>query len=121
MTGKELLLNYPKTGKIVKDWYLNKMLDSLVDSDLPEEFKEFAKEMGIDDEKIGKLIDSAPRALFEVFDTEKVYITISLSKTSPVKFHYAINDDMNKFPYLTRSEAEAEAIVKAFEMAEVKI
>jgi hypothetical protein len=121
MTGEELLVKYPKTGKIVMDWFMQKMLESLKDSDLPKEFKEFASEMGLGEEKVGKLIDSAPRALFEIFDTQKVYITISLSKGVPVKFHYSINEDMDKTFYLTRSEAEKIGVEKAFEILEMKL
>jgi hypothetical protein len=118
MTGLELLTTYPKTGGVVKQWFLEKMLEGLKDENLPEDFKKYVREHDIDDDKIGKLIDSSPRALFDVFDDHKVYIDISCLND---KFLWGINDDMNNDVYKTRKDADRAAIIEAFKLINEKL
>jgi hypothetical protein len=35
MTGLELLEAYPKAGQVIKQWFLEQMLEGLKDKDLP--------------------------------------------------------------------------------------
>jgi hypothetical protein len=118
MNGLELLKEHPKTSIVVKQWYLDKLLESMKDDNLPEDFKKYAREAGIDDERIGAMIDSAPRGLFDVFDSHKVYVDISCLND---KFLWGINNDMNNAVYNTRLEADEAAIVEAFKLLEAKI
>jgi hypothetical protein len=118
MNGLELLKEHPKTSIVVKQWYLDKLLESMKDDNLPEDFKKYAREAGIDDERIGAMIDSAPRGLFDVFDGQKVYVDISCLND---KFLWGINNDMNNAVYNTRKDAESAAIVQAFKLLEEKL
>ncbi len=52
MKSLELMKIHPKAAIVVKQWMLEKLLDSLNDDTLPENFKDFVRENGIDDDKI---------------------------------------------------------------------
>ncbi len=102
---------------VTKD-YPNK---SLKDEELPENFKEYARQTTIDNDKIGKLIDVQPRGLFDVFDNNKVYIGITPNPlVGGMEFKYTISDDISgEAP--TRMEAEKIAVEKAFEILNNKL
>jgi hypothetical protein len=120
MTGLELLEKYDKTAIVIKQFYLNAMLESLKDEELPENFKEYARQTTIDNDKIGKLIDVQPRGLFDVFDTNKIYIGITPNiLIGGMEFKYTIDDISGEAP--TRIEAEKVAIEKAFEILNNKL
>ena len=74
MTGLELLEKYPLAKNVVKDWFMRTMLESFKDENVPEEFKQFMLEQGIEDDKVGKLIDVNVRILFDVFDENDIII-----------------------------------------------
>jgi hypothetical protein len=114
----ELLENHPKTATVIKQWLLDKLLESLKDDSLPEDFKQHVREQGMEDDKVAKIISSSPRALFDVFDGNKVYIDISCLND---KFLWGINDDMNDNVYETRKDADLAAIVEAFKLLEAKL
>jgi hypothetical protein len=118
----ETLQNYPEAAKVVNNYYLEIMLKSLNDDSLPENFKEFVREMGVDNDKIAKIIEGSPRALFDVFDENQIYIEISVSND---KFSYKIYPRDVKFLdviwYDTRKEVEKIAILDAFKLLNDKI
>jgi hypothetical protein len=118
----ETLQNYPEAAKVVNNYYLEIMLKSLNDDSLPENFKEFVREMGVDNDKIAKIIEGSPRALFDVFDENQIYIEISVSND---KFSYKIYPRDAKFLdviwYDTRKEVEKIAILDAFKLLNDKI
>lgn len=120
MTGLELLEKYDKAAIVIKQYYLNSMLESLKDDDLPENFKEYARQTTIDNDKIGKLIDVQPRGLFDVFDANKIYIGITPNPlVGGMEFKYTINDISGEAP--TRKEVEKIAVEKAFEILNSKL
>jgi hypothetical protein len=121
MTGLELLEKYDKAAIVIKQFYLNAMLESLKDEELPENFKEYARQTTIDNDKIGKLIDVQPRGLFDVFDNNKVYIGITPNfLIGGMEFKYTISEDVSgEAP--TRIEAEKAVIEKAFEILNNKL
>jgi hypothetical protein len=118
----EILENHPKCTIVVKQWFLDKMLESLNLESLPEDFKESVRSQGINNDKIAKMLDGSPRALFDVFDSHKVYVQISvdLRGTTPV-FRYCFGDIVESIDYSTRKEAETEAIIEAFKILEAKL
>lgn len=128
-TGLELLEKYPLTKKIVKDWFMKSMLESFKDESVPEEFKQFMLEQGIEDDKVGKLIDVNVRILFDVFDENDIIIYFMIfSSPEGVRFSAAIhtgNDEVKPNPigkqYNTRKEAEHAAVEAAFEILETKL
>ena len=116
MNGKELLETYPKAAEIVRKHFMDKLLESLNDADLPDDFKEFARSQEIDNDKVGGLIDAQPRGLFDVFDDNDVFIEISVDLENKC-FRYSFNGGrVESNDYTTRKETEVEAIKGAFEI-----
>ena len=118
MTGLELLEKYPLTGKIVKDWFLNQMLESFKDSTVPEDFKSYMLEQGIENDKVAILIDVNPRVLLDVFDENDIFISVNITDR---KFTYRIDNVINPTEYSTRKECELISITRAFEILENKL
>lgn len=129
MSGLELLEKYPLAKNIVKDWFMQSMIESFKDEDVPEEFKQFMLEQGIEDDKVGKLIDVNVRILFDVFDENDIIIYFMIfSSPEGVRFSAAIhtgNDEVKPNPigkqYNTRKEAEHAAVEAAFDILETKL
>ena len=118
MTGLELLEKYPLAKNVVKDWFMKSMLESFKDENVPEEFKQFMLEQGIEDDKVGKLIDVNVRILFDVFDENEIYISVFYT---PNTFMVSINQNDLGIKYNTRKEAEHAAVEAAFEILEEKL
>ncbi len=122
---KELLEKYPKAAKVVREYYLNKLLESLKDKGLPEGFKEEVKKEGVPEDRIISLLEANPAALMEVFDENEIYIHIGIDypeigEHSPIMFTFDTGrGEINTF--LTRKGAEKEAIIKAFSLLEEKL
>ena len=118
MTGLELLEKYPLAKNVVKDWFMRTMLESFKDEGVPEEFKQFMLEQGIEDDKVGKLIDVNVRILFDVFDENEIYISVFYT---PNTFMVSINQNDLGIKYNTRKEAEHAAVEAAFDILETKL
>lgn len=120
MSSKELLETYPKAAEVVKDFYLGKFIDSMEGQNIPESFKDFAKEQGIDIDTVAKMIDSMPRALFDAFDAHEVYIGVSPNLlVGGINFKYTV--DTKSGEDATRVDAEKKAIELAFEILNEKL
>jgi len=125
MSGLEILEKYPLSAKLVRDWFMKSMLESFKDEEVPEEFKQYMLEQGIENDKVGKLIDVNVRILFDVFDENHILIEIfrPLNEGSIYPSNYFsykignISPDIKK----TRKEAEHSAIEEAFEILENKL
>ena len=124
MTAKELMEKYPHTTKVIKDYFLDILVKNL-DSDLPEEFKAHVKQVGIEDVHIEKILEEAPRSLFDVFDEYGIFISmkyepqkesfkVDVFSTSSDGVGYFIGDFINS----DRKGGELAAIEKAFEILE---
>lgn len=118
----ELLQDYPEAAKLVTSYYLEKMLLSLDDSSLPEDFKEHVRAQGIDVDKIAVLAEASPRTLFDVFDDNQLFIEIRISNN---EFSYKIFprdfDFLDVTWYPSRREAEWMAISDAFKLLNEKL
>jgi hypothetical protein len=126
MNGKTLLETYPKAAEVIRKHFMEKLLESLNDADLPDDFKEFARQQDIDNDKVGGLIDAQPRGLFDVLDSNSVYIEILVDLTKDdALFSYVIDGDMmgnvEGILYNSRIEAEKVAIEKAFQLLNDKL
>ena len=125
MKGLELLEKHPLTANVVRDWFMNQMLESFKDETVPEGFKQYMLEQGIDNDKVGTLIDVNPRNLLDVFDENDVIIQIIPIKEDKVKYLSRVNQFETPYdftrPYFTRKEAELFAIEAAFEILENKL
>ena len=116
MKGLELLENYPYAAVVVRAWFLERMIESLEDENVPDDFKNFMREQGIDNDKLGVMIDANPRMLFDVFDENDVIIIIKYHDN--FGFSWAVEEADDQSFYKTRKEAEAFAIEVAFDILE---
>ena len=114
----DLLNKYPKAAEVVKNWFTEKMIESLNTDDVPEDFKEMIRKDVIDNEKLDKILGTQPRTLFDVFDENEIFIQINVFDT----FSYSINQGKAiSGSWKTRKEAEGFAIKIAFEILEQKL
>jgi hypothetical protein len=74
MSGIELLEKYPLAAKVVNEWVMQQMLESFNDESVPEDFKNYMLQQGVDNDKLAVMIDAQPRFLFDVFDHNDVII-----------------------------------------------
>jgi hypothetical protein len=129
MKGILLLEKYPASTEIVRAWFMEKMIESFKDETVPDEFKNFMREQGIQNDKLATMIDSNPRMLLDVFDENGIIIYFMIfSSPEGVKFSGAIHighDEVKPNPIgkqcNTRKEAELFAIEAAFEILETKL
>jgi hypothetical protein len=123
MNALELLESYDKACLVVKQYYLDKLLESLKSEELPDYYKEFIKAQDFGNEDIAKMINSNPRNLFDVFDNHKIYINIT--SFSDGSFSYSIMGDVaavgSSEMFKSRVEAEKKVIEEAFEMLNKKL
>jgi hypothetical protein len=119
MKGLELLEKYPASAKVIKDWFLQSMIESFKDDTVPEEFKQFMLEQGLEDDKVGTLIDVNPRMLLDVFDDNDIVIETSLYPSG--EFTIKIGNQATTKSWKIRKEAELFAIEAAFEILEKKL
>ena len=119
MKGLELIVKYPLAGKIVKEWFFKSMLESFKDDSVPDEFKEYMLEQGIEDDKIGVLIDVNPRMLLDVYDDNKIFIEILIYPNE--EFTFKIGNQATTQSWKTRKKAELFAVEAAFEILENKL
>jgi hypothetical protein len=123
MKGIELLETYPKAATVIKEFYNNKLIDSVSKSseEIPEEFKEMIKQQSFDNEYVATFIDSNPRFLFDVFDNNELNVEILVMYSDrPSMFTYTVveGDLIHTEPtkYNSRIEAEKVAIEEAFKL-----
>jgi len=121
MNSQELLETYPKAADVVRKHFMEKLLENLNDADLPEDFKEFARQQDIDNEKIASLIDAQPRGLFDVFDANDVFIQITIDLENKC-FRWSFDGGLvESNDYTSRKEAELASVEKAFEILNEKL
>jgi len=116
MKGLELLEKYPLSATLIRAWFLEKMLESLNDASISDEFKTMMREAGIENDKIGTLIDVNPRMLLDVFDDNKIFIEVFLYPDDT--FTCKIGNQATTQSWKTRKEAELFAVEAAFEILE---
>jgi hypothetical protein len=114
----ELLKEHPETTKLIQAWYMDKMLESFKDESVPSDFKEMMRATPIDDDKISKMIDGAPRLLFDFFDENEIIIE---TVHNGGKWWYSINGASTPNFFSSRKEAEYASIEEAFQLLNDKI
>ncbi len=122
MTGLELLEKFPKAADVIKEFYNNKMINSLEeDGNIPQDFKEMVRAQSFDSEYVAPFIDNNPRFLFDVFDSNNIYIQISVDLENNC-FRYSFDGGkVESNDYELRIDAEKAAIEKAFEILNDKL
>jgi hypothetical protein len=123
MKAIELLQKNPKSSKLICSYYLEIMLESLKDDNLPEDFKAHVREQGIDEDKIAAILDGNPRNLFDFFDSQSLFINIMTEKGETFSYKIIINEIgvSSTLMAKTRKEAEKEAIIAAIGMLETRL
>jgi len=116
----ELLKKYPKAAAVVKSHFLEIMLESLNTDSLPDDFKEHVRMQGINDDMVKKVLEKAPRNLFDVFDDNGMFINITFDHEDRV-FRYSVNGEVDSQNYLFRKAAEESAITEAFSLLNQKL
>jgi len=119
MEGLELLEKYPLAAKVVKDWFMEQMLESFKDETVPEGFKQYMLEQGVENDKVAKMIDANPRMLLDVFDENGIVIETLLYPSK--EFTVIIGRQPTTNFWKTRKEAELFAIEAAFEILEEQL
>ena len=120
MNALELLQQNPHAAQIIKDYYVELMINSLDESSLPENFKDFLKEQGIDDEKVAQMMEANARNVYDVLDENGFVISMNWDMAFN-KFSYHINDDQYKLLYDSRKEAESAAVNVAIHRLQNKL
>ncbi len=114
----QLLKDYPLAAGVVKQWFINNMLEGLEDDSLPEGFKDYVREQGIDDARISEILRTNPRSAIDVFDDNEIYID---TKHIDGHFWFAVNSSVYQEKFSTRREAEVAAIHEAFKLLNEKL
>jgi len=118
MKGLEILQKYPHSADVVRKWLFNRMVESMQDDSVPEDFKEAMMNEAVTNERLAVFIDTNPRMLFDVFDDNEIYIAI----TTPPDWCWEISPGHTENSVCrSRKEAEHAAIEKAFEILEEKL
>jgi len=117
ITFTEVFEKNPHATLVVQSWFMSKMLESLDDNTVPEDFREMLKQQGVQKEHLIKMVEGSPRSLFDVLDEHEVVIQIN---THP-NFSYSINNETIAGSWTTRKEAEMFAVSAGLEMLENKI
>lgn len=121
MDISKLFKDYPKACEIVKQWFLERMLESFKDEAVPEDFKEHVRKQGIPTDQVEKIIGSNPRSLFQVFDDNKLFIEIRLNMEEGPEFSWGVNGNKVDDWYPTRTEAELKAVVECLKQLNEKV
>jgi hypothetical protein len=120
MDLKKMFEDYPKACEIVKQWFLEQMLESFKDESVPDDFKDFVRQKGIETEQVVKIIGSNPRSMFQVFDENKLYIEIRLNLAENPEFSWGVNGNKSDDWYTTRTEAELKAVIECLKQLNEK-
>lgn len=120
MKMNELFENYPKTTEIVREWFMNKMLESLNDQSVSEEFKEYMRNQGISNDNLFKVFEENPRALLDVLDENDVYINVTRDFENKT-FRYSFDGKVESEDFAKRKDAEMNAVERAFFILEEKL
>ena len=112
----KLFNDYSKASEIIKQWFLDRMLESFKDETVPEDFKEHIRKQGIGTDKVVKIIGINPRSLFQVFDDNKLFIEIRVNMEEGPEFSWGVNGKRSDDWYSTRVEAEMKAVIECFKL-----
>ena len=117
----KLFEQYPKACDVVKSWFLEKMIESFQDDNVPDDFKDFVRKQGIETDKVIKIIGSNPRSLFQVMDENKLFIEIKLNFSNSIpSFSWSVNSQGSSKWFETRTEAELEAVIECLKQLNEK-
>jgi len=118
MITSELLKNHPHAAQAVREWYIDKMIQSFKNSEVPAEFKETMYKHGLPDDNLINLIDVNARVLFDVFDDNGVIINVVHTNGW---WSWDVNNVKSVDSYSSRKEAERQAVERSFQILNEKL
>lgn len=118
MNALELLNKYDKIAAAIRQHFTDKLMSSLETDDVTEEFKTFVRAQTIDNEQVAKIVDSNPRALFDIFDKYGYYVETLFMESM---FHFTIVNNgeivlVNDKPFDRRIDCDREAMEGAMKL-----
>jgi hypothetical protein len=113
-----LLEKYPYATDVVRQWFMDKMIESFKDQSVPQDFKDFMRKQGIPNENIVKILDGNSRALFDVFDDNNLIINVIYTEQG---FTWDVEDVKSVQYYASRKDAEYAAVERAFQILDEKL
>lgn len=122
MKGIELLEQNPESAKLICNYYLEVMLESLNDDSLPEDFKDHVRSQGMDNNNIAAILDGNPRNLFDFFDEHGIFINISTTNNGK-SYQCDVSRDLKGQSQgaNTRKEADLKGVILAIKMLEEEL
>jgi adenosylcobinamide amidohydrolase len=116
----EILKQHPKAAQVMKDYYINLMIESA--QDLPAHFKEFLQDKGLEMSNIAEMMETAPRNLFDVFDEHGIFINVSTTNSGK-SYQCDVSRDLQGESQgaNTRKEADLKGVTLAIAMLENKL
>lgn len=120
MKGIDLLNKYTASAEIIREWFLEKMIESLQTTDVPDDFKNMMKQTGIENDKLAIMIDANPRMLIDVFLENNIQIGIN-PLTESRNFEGSVYLNFEKIKSIENEvykELEKEIITICFEKLE---
>lgn len=122
MKSINLLSKYPLAAEKIREWFFEKMTESLQDESIPEDFKKSVMSEAITDERLAAFIDSQPRTLFDVFDENEISINIERTPNRVEEWAWNVMQHGEDHSACTsRKEAETQAITYSFEVLEEQL
>lgn len=127
MNIKELLNNNPLSKELIRQWFLEKRIRDTNDAkDIPKAFKKAFIDIGITDKLMVMYIETNPHCLFEIFDENKIFISIEYFVENAIFNCFVIEVIPNDSKTIhknknTRLEAEKWAVEGAITMLENKL
>jgi hypothetical protein len=122
--GIEILNTYPLATEAVRDWFLKKMLKSLEEDNVPQDFKDKMAERGVPDQTLAIMLEQSPRNFFDVLDENGIIVEILRAKGDSNMFYYMINgkseisdiDPLKLKTFEGRILCEKAAVIEAFRL-----
>lgn len=116
MTTQELIDTHPKSVEVVKKWIQNQMIEAFSGDSFTLDLSP------IEDDYLITIIEKGPRALFDVFDANKIYISI-IRKEDEFSYEIWIHKHLRykDSGYKLRLEVENKAVIDAFNFLEERL
>ena len=120
MKTEELLNNNPLSKELIRQWFFNKMTETINDDiEVPQDFRDAMIREGVSDKLLKMHIENNPHCLFEIFDENELFIDVFKDIFG---FSFIINELKFKNPYfILRKKAEFASVKQAMILLEIKL
>jgi hypothetical protein len=119
MNGNEIVDKYPLATAVIIEWLFAEIVKSCEDPNIPEDFKQYVKHVGVSIDKVATIIDKNPRMMFDALDAQSIFCEIACAVHS---FGVKVYSKTEMHPYFdnipTRIEADRHAVELGFSILE---